>query len=340
MEYPAPLDGNGSERGVSKESERVGGSEYALLLFLGAIWGSAFPVIRIGLLAGASPLIYAGVRCAVGALGLALLGALLRQRVPDRKALVLSATIGGTLTMGGYFAFLYIGEEVVPGGLASILVATNPLWSALFMLLLVPTDRLGTWGAAGILAGFAGVSLIFLPEVLGGSQVGWGALAEVAVAPALFALGTVLFRKFQASQQGLWGISTQLAAGGAVLLVASPLIGEPTALPLTAGVWAPFAFLVLVPTCVGYVVYFHLHHRLGPTQANLVSFVSPISGLLVGLAALREVPTSLDLAGFALVAVGLFLVGRPKDRGTPKGGEGAAVMGSEVPPARPRTGAG
>ncbi|MDE1820459.1 MAG: DMT family transporter [Euryarchaeota archaeon] len=291
--------------------------DYALLLFLGAIWGSAFPVIRVGLVHGAAPFFFAGVRCLLGAVGIALMAWATREAVPSSRSLRVSAVLGAALTIGGYFVFLYVGEEAVPGGLASIVVATNPLWSAMFALPLLPSERLGKFGALGIFAGFVGVLVIFLPDLGGSSRVPLLPLLEVLAAPALFALGSVLLRHFEPGPQGFWGISTQLGAGGAAMTAGAFLVPAGTALPLTADVLLPLVYLVLVPTCIGYVVYFRLHHQVGPTRANLVSFISPISGLLVGLAVSEGAPSLLEVGGLALVALGLFLVGRRKSTTRP-----------------------
>lgn len=290
-------------------------ADYALLLVLGGMWGSSFAVIRYGLLAGIPPLLFAGARVALGAVGVAILAIAARERFPDGRSLAISAVLGGVFLIGGYFAFLYIGEETVPAGLSSIIVATNPLWSAGFALLILPTERLGRYGAAGLAAGFLGVLLIFLPNIIGVSGISIYGLVVVLISPFLWALGTVTLRRLASGPQGYWGISTQLTAGALVLFASSAALEPRVSFPWAIPVWYALLYLVLIPTCVGYAIYFYLHHTVGPTQANLVSYVSPVSGLLLGAALLSEVPSPWSMGGLVLIALGLFLVGRDK-RGT------------------------
>lgn len=315
---------------------RLAGRDLALLLFLGAVWGSAFPVIRWGLLAGASPLLFATVRCALGGLSMGAIALASRQPRPTRRSAAVSAGLGGALLIGGYFAFLYVGEEAVPGGLASVLVATNPIWAAGLSFLLLTAEKPDLKVLGGLGLGFAGIVAIFLPSLWGGSGAALLPLVEVLVAPALFALGSVLLRRLSPAPQGPWGISIQLTAGAGVLLLATTLTEPSPRLPLTEPVGLSLLFLLLAPTCVGYIVYFHLHHRVGPTQANLVSYVSPLSGLAVGGALLAEVPSAPELGGFALIAGGLTLIGRRGPPASPPSPPGPPEDASG-PRAGPRT---
>jgi drug/metabolite transporter (DMT)-like permease len=310
------------KEGSTKSGSTVGPrsiqrSDYMMLLILGVIWGSAFPVIRVGLLAGVPPLLFAGARCALGAMGVAIIAMVAKERFPSSRAVILSAVVGGALTMGGYFAFLYIGEEAVPGGLSSIIVASNPLWSAAFALAILPKERLGRYGIAGLVLGFLGIMIIFAPGLVGQAVAPLTAMLEVLMAPFLFALGTVLLRRYATGPQGFWGISTQLGAGSVVLIVGNLALGASMSFAWATPAWYSLLYLIALPTCVGYAIYFALHHRIGPTQANLVSYVSPVAGLLVAAVILAEVPSVVSIAGLCVVILGLFLVGRdPRPTGS------------------------
>jgi len=304
--------------GTTQSPHAIQRSDYLLLLVLGVMWGSAFPVIRVGLLAGVPPLLFAGVRCALGALGVAIIAMVAKESHPSARSFLLSAVLGGVFTMGGYFAFLYVGEEAVPGGLSSIIVASNPLWSALFALAILPKERLGRYGVAGLALGFVGIMIIFAPGVIGQTGTPLAAMLEVLMAPFLFAMGTVLLRRFASGPQGFWGISAQLGSGSVVLVAGNIVLGASMSIAWALPAWYSLLYLVAIPTCVGYAIYFSLHHRIGPTPANLVSYVSPVAGLLVGAIILAEVPSPASIAGLCVVVLGLFLVGRDPPRAHPQ----------------------
>ncbi|MCI4324177.1 MAG: EamA family transporter, partial [Thermoplasmata archaeon] len=106
-------------------------NDWFLLGVLALLWGTAFPVIRIGLLAGASPLSFGAARFTIAAALMAVIAVTTRQRLPDARTLVLTAVFGGVLVIGAYAAFLYIGEETVSGGLSAVLISTVPLWTSM-----------------------------------------------------------------------------------------------------------------------------------------------------------------------------------------------------------------
>lgn len=294
----------------------AGSTDVALLLVLGAMWGSAFPVIRIGLLAGAAPFAFGAARYAIAAAAVVLLAVAARETLPGRRDLVVQALLGGGPLIGGYAAFLYTGEVGLGGGLAAILIATSPLATAAFSLVLLPGDRLGWLGGVGIVLGFLGVVVISIPLGLGQIAGGLGDLLAVLAAGLIFSIGSVVLRRTIAAPTRSWALATQFAAGAAVLgLLAVAVPGE-AALPLTPPVVASLAFLVILPSIVGYAIYFRLHHRAGPTRANVVSYVAPVAGLAVGVALGEETIAAAEIAGFALIVVGLYLLHR-RPSGTP-----------------------
>ena len=93
-----------------------------LVVLLGLIWGSAYPVIRYGLVVGASPVVYAAVRYGLAAVAMAGVAAAMRVARPSARSLGLSALLGLPI-VGVYGLLLYVGETTTSGGLASILSA-------------------------------------------------------------------------------------------------------------------------------------------------------------------------------------------------------------------------
>ncbi len=280
------------------------------LVVLGILWGSAFPIIRAGLLAGAAPFAYGAARFGLAAVAMAVIAFASRDLRPDRRTLVLSALYGGVLAIAGYAAFLYTGEEYITGGLASIFVATTPIWSVILARWVLGSDRIGRAGLFGLAVGFVGVVVLLLPDLIGGQRnaVLGGVLALGAV--AAFAVGSVLMKRSIHTATGPWGLTVQFVTAAAVLaLVAVSPIGSP-ALPLNETVLGTLIWLAAVPSVIGYTIYFRLHYRVGPTRANLVAYVNPTVGVLVGIGLFGEGVTPFEIAGFLLVLGGLYLLHR------------------------------
>ena len=289
----------------------LSGFDLLLLSIVGAAWGSAYVAIREGILSGASPLIYAGVRYALAALGLAAVAAASREKRPSMRALVISAGLG-TLIIGAYGALLYWGEQSTSGGFSSVLASTVPIVTAVIAYRLLPSERFRLLGWIGISVGFVGVIVLVLPSLLvGGLGLGGGPIIVMA-SFAVFCVGSVLLRRWNPEGETTWQISAQFAVGAGLIGILAVLAPGPEVLPATAVVRGWLLFLVLVSSVLGYAVYFALHHRVGPSRANLVAYLVPLVGVGLGTGVFGEPLTYAEVGGFLLVIIGLTLVFRER----------------------------
>lgn len=302
----------GRPRSLSRRPADREGSDLLLVLLLGVIWGSAFPVIRAGIVAGAPPLLFASARYLLTAATLVPLAIFFRSPRPTLRALWSPAVFGGLFVVAGYGGLLYLGEVSTSGGLAAVLTGSAPLATALFGFFLLPFERLGRSGIGGLLVGFSGVAVLVLPQLAHPFSTGFTGPALVVAAVLVFALGSVLLRRTSTEVPSLWTLALQFGIAGAVVGTGGFAIGEP--LSLGHGITVPIAlaYLVVFPGVIGYTLYFRIHHRAGPTRANLVGYINPVTGVLVGLIVFGEVVTGIEVGGMALIALGLFLVQRDR----------------------------
>lgn len=289
-----------------------------LLLSVGVLWGAAFPVILLGLNAGAPPFAFVTVRFALAAGLMALIAALRREALPDGRSLLLSAAIGGPFVMGGYAVLLFWGESSTSAGFAAILVGTSPILTAALSWAILPQERWNRLGLAGLALGFVGLIVLFLPSSLDAfATTIWGPIAVVA-ATSLFATGSVLLRRFRTGGETPWGASVQFGAGALFALPFSWAFEHGPSIPLTLAVLLPLLYLVVAASVAGFLLYFTLHGRVGPSRANLVSYISPVTAVIAGILLLGEGVTVLELVGFALVAGGMVLLRwRPRPHEAP-----------------------
>jgi len=283
---------------------------FALLIGLGVVWGSAFIAIRYILDEGASPFLFVLVRMLASAPLMALVALVAREPLPAKRDLVVSAVLGGAFVMGGYQVMLFWGEQFTSGGIAGVLVAASPLFTAVLSWFFLRHESFGRVGALGLAAGFVGVALLFEPEIAAGGSFSTLGLLSVLAAALAFAVGSVLLRKWRTGGETSWGASVEFAAG-AVFALPFVIVFEPHPyFPVGSGTLIATFYLVGVAGVLGFAVYFALHRRTGPSRANLVSFISPISALGLGVLILGEQYAVIQLGGFALIALGLFLLQR------------------------------
>ena len=293
---------------------RVTWGDVGLLGMVGLVWGAAYVFIREGIVLGATPLAFAATRYALSAVAFILIAIAVRLPLPSRRAVAVSATVGGLLVVGLYGGLLYWGEQFTTGGYAAVLASTIPIMTVAIGFPLLASERLGRYGLLGIGVGFVGVALLVLPGAVGSSIGTWQGPFFILVAMLSAAMGSVLLRRFGGGAQSLWQIGTQFAVAGAFLGGAAVVLSPPPAVPGNAGVWGALAFLVLLSSVVGYFGYFALHHRVGPVRANIVAYLAPLVGVAVGSGIFGEPVNLYELAGVAVVLGGVTLVLRDSIR--------------------------
>lgn len=280
--------------------------DWFLLLFLALIWGGAFFFIGVAV-RHVSPLTYVWLRLTIGAAGLWVYLMVKGERISlPMKAwgsILLLALLNNALP----FTLFGWSQTHIASGLASILNATTPIWGVVVAHFLTDDERMSTRKLAGVFLGFGGVAIMIGPSLL--SNLGTSGLAELAcVAAALsYALAAVWARRFRRLGISPLSVTTgQLTAGALMMLPFSMFIDRPFLHPMPPmNALAAITALALLCTALGYVLYFRLIDRAGATNALLVTLLVPPVAILLGGLFLGETLAAQDVAGLALIALGL-----------------------------------
>jgi drug/metabolite transporter (DMT)-like permease len=295
-----------AERGITPV---MGGREWALLLALSALWGCSFFFNGIAVRDLPSlTLVWLRVACAAVTL-LAVLR-LLGQQMP-RHARVWAAFFGmGLLNNVLPFVLIVWGQHRIASGLASILNATTPLFTVLAAHLLTRDEKLTPLKGAGVVVGFVGASVMIGPDALRG--LGSGVLAQLAcLAAALsYAFAGIFGRRFK--RMGVAPLATaagQVSASAILLLPVMLLVDQPWMLPMPhITTWEAVLGVGLLSTALGYVLYFRILATAGATNLLLVTFLIPVSAVLLGALVLGELLLPRHFLGMALIGSGLILI--------------------------------
>lgn len=275
------------------------------VLLLGAIWGSSFLWIKLGL-EGLPPLGVALGRCTVGAVTMWALVAARGQSLPRDPRLYAHLALIGVLSCAVPFALFAWAELHVDSGIAGVYNATTPLFTLVVAIAVMRAERLTAIRLGGLLLGMAGVVVVLGPWRGVGSNSILGQLACLAAA-ACYGLAINYTRRY-VSPRGLdTAVQTgiQLTAASVVLAVAAPF--GTGSMHLTAKVVVAVTVLGALGTGIAYVVFNSLIRDVGATSASLVTFVVPVIAVALGAVALGEPVTWNLFAGAAVVIVGVAL---------------------------------
>jgi probable blue pigment (indigoidine) exporter len=255
-----------------------------------AVWGTTYAVTTEFLPPGRPVL--AGVLRALPA-GLLLLA--FTRRLPRGDWWWRSAVLGA-LNIGVFFALLFAAAYRLPGGMAAVLGAAQPLVVAgLTVLLLAERVALRTV-VAGIL-GAGGVTLAVLTAAARLDTL--GVLAGLGGTVSM-ALGLVLTKRWgRPGVSLLTATGWQLTAGGLVLVPVA-LLTEGLPATLTAPQLGGYAYLSLVGTLLAYANWFHGLEHLPAARLSLLGLLSPVVATVLGWAALGQSLTGVQTAGMVL----------------------------------------
>jgi probable blue pigment (indigoidine) exporter len=255
-----------------------------------AVWGTTYAVTTEFLPPG-RPLL-AGVLRALPA-GLLLLAV---TRTLPRGIWWWRSAVLGALNIGIFFALLFVAAYRLPGGMAAVLGAVQPLVVAGLTVLLL-AERVALRTVLAGLLGAAGVSLAVLTSAARLDPI--GLLAGLG-GTASMALGLTLAKRWgRPGVSLLTSTGWQLAAGGLLLApVALTAEGLPASLS-TANV-AGYAYLSLVGTLAAYTIWFWGLERLPAAKVSLLGLLSPVVATVAGWAALGQTLTPVQIAGMVL----------------------------------------
>jgi len=290
---------------VSESNRRV--LPYLALAALALIWGVSFLFIKVAV-HDMSPAALVLIRSATGVAALALIvRAMGRPLFGEawRRRLIPFALLGIT---GGLLPWAAIawGEERISSGLASILNSTTPLWTAVLVYWVIPSDRPSPLNYVGVLIGLAGVVILVVPDLaakgVGGNVVG-------AVAVVLASLSYAVNALYQ--RRKMRGFSVYEVALGQ--LAATAVLAIPFAAPVLPSVHVALASLAAVIALgvggsgIGLLLYFYIMNTLGPVRATGVTLLVPVTAVIWGVILLHEVVTPPIIIGMVVILTGIVL---------------------------------
>lgn len=281
-------------------------ADWAVLLTLSVLWGGSFFFIGIAI-RSVTPLTLVLLRVSIAA-GLLWLWRLARRErlgLPGQVLLplLLLAILNNVLP----FMLFAWAQRSIPSGLTSILNATTPIWGVIVAHLTTADEKATPGKIAGVVLGFAGVAVMIGTGLFG--RFGRDIVAELAclLATLSYALAGVYGRRFKALGIAPLAVATgQLSAAALVMLPLVLLFDPPwhAAAP-TPQAWAALACLALFCTAFAYILFFRLLASAGATNALLVTFLIPITAILLGTFVLGERLAPRHFAGMALIGLGL-----------------------------------
>ena len=285
-----------------------------LLTVLCASWGLAQVAIKVAN-TGISPVLQSGLRSAGGAV--LVLGWCWARGIPlfARDGTLAAGIIAGVL-FAGEFAAIYTGLLFTSAARGIVLLYSMPFFVALGAHFFLPGERLTAMKAVGLAAAFLGVVLALADGLTLPGKDSLIGDALMVLAAALWGATTIVIKvsplaRARAEKTLLY----QLAVSAAVTLPLSRLLGEAGIFAPTPLVFGALAFQIVWVVAITYVVWFWIMTHYPAAQMSSFTFLTPLFGVAFGGLLLGERVSPYLIGALVLVAIGIFLVNRPRREG-------------------------
>jgi drug/metabolite transporter (DMT)-like permease len=289
------------------------------------VWGSTYLAIAV-MVQTLPPLVSAGIRYAFA--GVVLLTVLVLWRRargdpierPSRLHWRSAIIIGGLLLLGGNGGVV-LGEQRIASGVAALIIATSPIWMAIFEAL-VAGERPSRLAIAGLVAGTTGVAILVVP-LEGSAPIDPLGIALVAGSAITWSIGAIYARRAPLPHSPFQGAGLQMVAGGVALLAVGLIGGELAtvhAASFSTGSLLALAYLIVFGSLITFPVYIWLLNNVSVSVVSTSAYVNPIVAVALGVALLDEpmTPRTWLAAVIIIGAVVAMVTGRPRPMSEPE----------------------
>jgi drug/metabolite transporter (DMT)-like permease len=284
-------------------------TEWGLLIILALLWGGSYFYIGVAIKV-LPPFSIIAFRVALGALLLYAVVRLSGARLPIDGRIWRAFFVMGVLNNVAPFSLIAWGQSHIESGLAAIFNATTPLFGVVIAHFFTADEKMTTARVTGLLIGFAGVIVMIGADALRGFGVDLLADLALLLASVFYASSGIYGRRF--SKMGVSPMVTatgQITASTVILVPLALLVDRPWTLPAPgAPVWAALVGLAALSTTLAYVIYYRILATAGAVNLLLVTFLVPVSAIILGALVLGERLHANHFLGMALIGVGLLCI--------------------------------
>lgn len=276
-----------------------------------SLWGGNPIAVKFGLLSF-PPLWSAFLRFVIGAACVIAWARLRGVRIwpypGEWKALGIIATLFTT-----QIALMNIGYAKTTGAMGAVLIATNPIFAAVFVHLLIQSDRLTWMKSAGLAVAMAGTAVCLLQDAdVGALDFGavgnWIVLLSAALLGLRLSVSARVLKNIDEARVAIWQMLLSIPVFALGALTFETVNWSTVSWPAVAGIL--YQGVIIAGVC--FTVSFALMKRYTPSIMMSFNFVSPVAGVLLAAWLLDERVTDVLLLGMMLVATGLAIIARKR----------------------------
>ncbi|MCX7832531.1 MAG: DMT family transporter [Actinobacteria bacterium] len=291
---------------------------YLTLALLMGFWGYAFVGIK-SLLKQLSPMDLTVLRFffVLIAIGIFMLVEITKGKIPPRihRSDIWKLVLLGIVGVVCYHLALNYGEQYTPASVASLIVFTSPIFTAIFASTFLD-EKMNYFKAFGILVALVGSALIIISQENANSLHGTKAIIGsliVFISPLSWALYTIFGRSIGGSLKGIsrlyYSMYTMMFGSLILMLFLRPSTID-ALLKLSLSNWINLIVLSIFSSFFGYIIWVQALEHLEATKVSAFLYLIPIYTMIFSIWILGERLNFLSIMGALAVFLGVFLIER------------------------------
>ncbi|MEX1179631.1 MAG: DMT family transporter [Cucumibacter sp.] len=279
--------------------------DWLLIVLLGTIWGSSFLFNGI-LIREIGPLWVSAGRVGIGALGCWVFVAALRRPLPRDPGLYARMLLLGTLSYAIPFALFPLSQHYLAAGVAAIVNAMTPITTVIVSHFWPGGEKASWLKSAGVMAGFGGVAVLAAPALAEGGVTHLWAIGACLLATLCYATALNYTRNFAKLDPSM--LAALALTGATLVAVPAAFFFEGAPHLATLEGWASIFGIGLIATAFAFQIMYRILPRIGATNFSVVTFIAPVSAIILGTWLLGEALHPAHFIGMGCIFLGLLLI--------------------------------
>jgi drug/metabolite transporter (DMT)-like permease len=276
------------------------------IVLIGAIWGSSFLFNAI-LIREIGPLWVSAGRVTFGALAAWVLVVALKRKVDIDRPLLIGFFLLGVITYAIPFALFPLAQGYLASGVVAIVNAMTPITTVVVSHLWIGGEKATPNKVFGVGAGLIGVAILTLPVLsAGGGDNRLVGIGAALLATLCYAIALNYTRNFKHIDPLV--LAAGALTGAALVAVPAAFLVHGAPRMVTVEGWAAMAAITLVATTFAFQVMYRILPRIGATNFATVTFVAPVSAIILGFFFLGETLQPAHVIGMLVIFAGLLLI--------------------------------
>ncbi|MDP8012063.1 MAG: DMT family transporter [Thermoplasmata archaeon] len=207
------------------------------------------------------------------------------------------------LNIVGFMEFWFIGEMSESASISSIIIYTYPVFVVLLSIPLL-NEKVKKLNLSGSFIGLAGIVLIFFQEMQIKSIYG---LIFLFLGSLSWSFGTIFYKKYMNEIEPVKVNTMQFVYALPITFIIALISGPLIIGNLNIEYLSITAYMGMLGTSMAYFIYLHLFRKYNVSEISSYLFIVPAFSVIISAIFLKEILTGLNLIGFILLIIGIYL---------------------------------